>query len=124
MNTYELRIGNIVNHKGRFITIQNISFKSVNLTFDKQSYKVVDFIPAIELEPLKITSRLLLILGFKNMYQRFKHDSVEKFYLTRVQDDFFLTEGSPENRIIIVKYVHQLQNIIYDYSGVVLKFIY
>lgn len=124
MNTYELRIGNIVNHKGRFITIQNISFKSVNLDFDKQSYKVIDYIPAIELEPVKITSNLLLRLGFKNMYQRFRHDSIQKFYLPRVQDNFFLTEGSPENRIFEIKYVHQLQNIIFDYSAVILKFIY
>lgn len=121
MNTSDLRIGNYVLHSGKMIRVENISKRSINLEYEKDSLTVIKWIPDSDIEPLPISKDLLRKFKFVNScnYYSFPAYQEKSFFLTRVQNTYNLSLDSIYgNRVVSIKYAHQLQNLMFSMFGI------
>ena len=116
MNTEELRIGNRVRYNGRIIIVKNITAKGINLEFDKKTFAVINWIPVNDIEPVILDSKIIHRLGFEYLHQKAflfrKH--IPSLYLIRKLDTFYLSVKQEHIEIASFKYVHELQNLMFD----------
>ena len=118
MNNNELRIGNYVTDSktGKVVTVDGIQFTGRVVTHD-ESYD--DWKRGIESVGIPLTPEILDKAGFDGSNRCFSfgaHDYLfrfegERFYYGYWSEDGFVSE-SPE-----IKYVHQLQNLIFALCG-------
>lgn len=115
MNKTELRIGNIIRdiESGRIGTVLTLGAKkcTVKMEFSKlmQDYD--------EFEPIPLSGEWLLKMGFENKKDgKFYHS---KFDRTWVSLDSILVKwyGNALGGIMMLDYVHQLQNIFFSLTG-------
>jgi hypothetical protein len=114
MKVKELRIGNLVAHIGSVCVLEEIGEEWVKVTNDQLNTKIDDLIP------IPLTEDWLVKFGFEvydfdhkeNQY-RFK----ERLFVIR--DGLFCDYGSG----VVLKYVHQLQNLYFALTGEELELI-
>ena len=113
----ELRIGNYVFHEGKPLRITNVLDWCVNMEFGEMSGDRNDEIDINEIEHIPLTEELLLKCGFersKTHDRYFVKDNI--FAISTADDKFRFIQGNLVCQLILreIKYVHQLQNLIYS----------
>lgn len=115
MNAKELRIGNYVNLKGHneLCIVNDVDPKWVNLTIPA-SGMTDDNEETKDLTPIKITDEILLSAGFIYEFSSFVYKTGEliRIIIQKLDDDFHLSLGGGKTKQ--VKYLHRLQNLIYE----------
>lgn len=122
MTSRELRIGNVFIHNQKRVTVENIVNKSINLVFDKETLTVISFIPILELTPIKLNTDVLRRCGLRLDYNMYRIKGNYDFYLKRRLETFYLCVDHPAKELVALNYLHQLQNIIWDWFQIEIKF--
>lgn len=123
MKPQELRVGNLVNYKGKVVKVEQITKHKIGY-HTKPNETRMNYAKLCEVEPIPITEELLLKIGFKkeNEYIAVKPD---KSCLVHFPNHF-ITGGYFVIAIarlpgmlskIPVKHLHQLQNAYYLVTG-------
>jgi len=123
MITSDLRINNLVLYNRQITVVKNIAEKSINLEFEPGTFRVTNWIPASEIEPLPITNDLLNKLGFKHHYTAHIYDTeAGRIFIKRKVNSFYLTIQNEYRDLILIASVHQLQNLMKSMFGIELKY--
>lgn len=115
----ELKLGNIVLWRGQPLIIKSIYHKGVNLQIDPDMPALLNHIPFEELEPIKISSASLRMLGFSERRSRWSdrvtwHLKTFEYDIT-VDETFgryWLRMTGYQDDICLILTIHQLQNIL------------
>ena len=117
MKNTELRIGNYVYFNGEICTVAGYSHTFIHLNNCKKG-SILEYI-----KPIPISDGLLLKFGFeKDDECNFLHvkKGIKLFTNTNYDDSYeFCFDGS----CIVIKHVHQLQNLFFALTGEELTFI-
>jgi hypothetical protein len=131
MEAKELRIGNLVNHAHLgYLTVETVKHKLIIAEDLNQKLTFVYFFKK-DVEPIPLTAELLKRLGFEhrsihgNLYDKeYKMkrldngEYLDKSFTVGVFDDFCVILQCNHMHI---KYVHQLQNLYFDMTGIALE---
>ena len=112
MKTDSLRIGNYVLHAGKVIAVTSVFPKGINAHTDRITGKV-SYIPADRIEPIPLSTDMLQRLGMRRNAVRWVKYGVDNLYVDRAVDKFYISIGRLGERVCQVRFVHQLQNILY-----------
>lgn len=121
INTNELRIGNYVIHNNKIIKTTHIVLAVYFMLHDKNNIKTSE-----ELNPIKITEEWLLKFGFEHEIDSGNNDIMTRqgnnFYLKYInlaisENGFYYYSDSLYCGHILIKYIHQLQNLYYSLTG-------
>lgn len=122
MTTNELRINNLVLYNQQIIVVKNIAEKSINLEFEPKTFKVLNWIPVSELDPLPISNNLLYKLGYRHQGISFLYETeIGRIFIKRKVNNFYLSINNIYGVEILVASVHQLQNIMQSTFNIILK---
>lgn len=120
MESNELRIGNLVHYKlfpnieESFIEVEITAIAKTHVTFfhedEEQTVSILDIIP-IELTRENLLKFRMEAVDYEKMYL---YDDV--FFIESINSKWVLCHHSGDS-IIDLKYVHLLQNIVYDLTG-------
>lgn len=114
MEANELRIGNYVLHP---------SNEEIVLTIDRNSFQYNRGLANIEdFRPIIITKERLLKLGFKKQYSKaFDIYDIYRVYIDENKIEFWILDRDYVEiiycKVSTIKYIHQLQNLIFDITG-------
>lgn len=107
----ELRIGNYVNYKCSVIIIDTIYYDSVNIDLTN-----CDGIDINLLKPIPITEEVLLKCGFEK--EGVFHFWIKHLLIWNPSEGLFVHDKTG----VQIKYLHQLQNLYYCFTGKELEF--
>lgn len=111
----ELRIGNLIDRADYICVVTEISKEG--LLTEPLNYKGERFINQ-KIKPISITEEILLKCGI--VYGQPKEPYKEGLIYYDIQDKLLMITGTEYNEpisLIEAKYLHQVQNIVYWYTG-------
>lgn len=131
MKESELRIGNIVNADGNKSRIAEIM--SNNRTYFQSDFYAVTIIDIVtkkekqglmsHLKPVVLNDKILKALGFhfeliENKYPYYTKELLAINISIHAESfDSFILQGGDDINIVLIRYLHQLQNLIYALTG-------
>ncbi len=111
----ELRLGNWVLNKGRYLLVQSIDDTCINVGFDSGYHK--------EIEPIPLTPDILEKVGFIMDRNGFALPDKMSLSFSVTKDGEYLLCWLDKSLGVIVRNLHQLQNLYFALTGTELEII-